>query len=140
MGKMVLKGRPIVEGKVRGEALVSAMPINFLKGVDVESGRIIEEGHELEGKVITGKILCFPHGQGSTVGSYVIYALAKKGVGPKAIVNEVADPVIVVGAIIGSIPMVDQIDITKIHSSDIVEVDGKTGTVEVLRRIRDVSH
>lgn len=49
--------------------------------------------------------------------------------------NELADPVVVVGAIIGSIPMVDHIDLTKIRSSDIVEVDGEAGTVTVFRRI-----
>ena len=135
MEKIILKGRPIDEGKARGEALVSSMPLNFLKGVDVETGRIVEEGHDLQGSVIAGKILCFPHGRGSTVGSYSIYTLAKRGVAPKAIVNEIADPVVVVGAIIGSIPMVDHIDLTKIRSSDIIEVDGEAGTVKVFRRV-----
>jgi len=135
MKKIILKGRPIVEGKARGEALVSSTPLNLLKGVDVNTGRIIEEGHDLRGAVVTGKILCFPHGRGSTVGSYTLYTLAKRGRAPKAIVNELADPVVVVGAIIGSIPMVDHIDLTKIRSSDIVEVDGEAGTVTVFRRI-----
>ena len=135
MKKIILKGRPIVEGKARGEALVSSTPLNLLKGVDVNTGRIIEEGHDLRGTVVTGKILCFPHGRGSTVGSYTLYTLAKRGRAPKAIVNELADPVVVVGAIIGSIPMVDHIDLTKIRSSDIVEVDGEAGTVTVFRRI-----
>ncbi|MCD6529515.1 DUF126 domain-containing protein [Candidatus Bathyarchaeota archaeon] len=136
MERLVLKGRPIVEGKARGEALVSSMPLNFLKGVDAETGRVIEENHDLHGAVIAGKILCFPHGRGSTVGSYTLYTLTKKGAAPKAIVNELADPVVVVGAIIGSIPMVDGIDLTKIRSSDIVEVDGESGTVTVFKRVR----
>jgi len=134
MEKLILKGRPIVEGRAKGEALVSNMPLNFLKGVDVDTGMVVEKGHDLQGAVIAGKILCFPHGRGSTVGSYTLYTLAKRGKAPKAIVNELADPVVVVGSIIGSIPMVDRIDLTKIHSSDIVEVDGETGTVTVFKR------
>jgi predicted aconitase with swiveling domain len=101
--------------------------------VDPETGRIIERGHDLEGKSVEGKVLCFPHGHGSTVGSYVLYSLAKKGIGPKAIVNEVMDPVIVVGAIIADIPMVDQIDVSQISTGDEVEVDGEKGIITISR-------
>jgi predicted aconitase with swiveling domain len=130
----VLKGRPIVSGRTRGLALVSTKPISFLGGVDPETGIIVEKGHDLEGKSVGGKVLCFPHGHGSTVGSYVLYSLAKKGTGPKAIVNEVADPVVVVGAVIAGIPMVDQIDVSQIVTGDEIEVDGEKGTVTVSRR------
>jgi predicted aconitase with swiveling domain len=62
----------------------------------------------------------------------VLYSLVKKRLGPKAIVNHVADTVVVVGAIIAEIPMVDQIDIKQIRTGDIVEVNGEKGTVQVL--------
>jgi predicted aconitase with swiveling domain len=87
----------------------------------------------LKGKSVKGKVLCFPHGHGSTVGSYVLYSLVRKGLGPKAIVNQVADTVVVVGAIISDIPMVDKIDVSWIRTGDSVEVDGKKGTVLVKR-------
>jgi len=102
--------------------------------VNPETGIIIERGHDLEGKSMKGKVLCFPHGHGSTVGSYVLYSLAKKGISPKAIINEVMDPVIVVGAIIADIPMVDQVDISQIATGDEVEVDAEKGIVTVSRR------
>jgi len=57
--------------------------------------------------------------------------LAKRGVAPKAVINQKADPVVVVGAIIADIPMVDQIDITRIETGDTVEVDAYTGVVKV---------
>lgn len=131
----MLKGRSIVPGRSRGSALVSTKPISFLGGVDPETGIIIERGHDLEGKSVKGKVLCFPHGHGSTVGSYVLYSLAKKGLGPKAIINEVMDPVIVVGAIIADIPMVDRVDVSQIATGDEVEVDGKKGVITVSRRV-----
>ena len=129
-----LKGRGIVEGKCKGEALVSLKPISFLGGVNPADGRIREENHDLKGENIKDKVLCFPHGHGSTVGSYVLYALAKRGIAPKALVNQKADPVVVVGAIIADIPMVDQIDISKIETGDIVEVDGFTGIVKIWKK------
>jgi predicted aconitase with swiveling domain len=127
----VLKGRGVVSGHCRGIGLVSSKPLSFLGGVDYNSGMVIEKGYDLKGESVKGKVLCFPYGHGSTVGSYVLYSLVKKGVGPIAIVNQVADSVVVVGAIIAEIPMVDQIDISQIRTGDLVEVDGTRGTVKV---------
>jgi hypothetical protein len=130
----LLKGRAVVAGSCRGQALVSLQPISFLGGIDPNSGAIIEKNHDLKGKRIKDKILCFPYGHGSTVGSYVLYSLVKRGLGPKAIVNQVADPVVVVGAIIADIPMVDKIDIQQIRTDDKLEVDGDRGLVKILGR------
>jgi len=127
-----LKGRPIVSGQSRGKALVSKKPISFLGGIDPETGRVVEKDHDLKDQSVKGTVLCFPHGHGSTVGSYVLYSLAKKGVGPKAIINATADPVVVVGAVIAEIPMIDHIDISQIGTGDTVEVDGEKGTVKIL--------
>jgi len=128
----VLKGRAISGGRCRGEALVSAKPLSFLGGVDYNSGVVIEKGHDLNGQLLKDRVLCFPSGHGSTVGSYVLYSLVKKGVGPKAIVNQVADTVVVVGAIIAGIPMVDQVNINRIKTGDTVEVDGDKGKVKIV--------
>jgi phosphomecalonate degydratase small subunit len=134
MKPVTLKGRAIVEGHCRAEALVSLKPISFLGGVDPADGKIIERKHDLCGLCIKDKILCFPHGHGSTVGSYVLYSLSKKGLAPKAIVNQTADPVVVVGAIIADVPMIDQVDINKIRTGDTVEVDACKGLAKILRR------
>ena len=68
-----LKGRIIYKGKAEAEALVTAQPISFYGGVDPNTGIVIEKGHELLGQSVKGKILVFPQGKGSTVGSYIIY-------------------------------------------------------------------
>jgi len=128
---ITLKGRAIWRGWARGEALVSNQPISFYGGVDPETGKIIEKGHELEGRSIAGKILVFPYGKGSTVGSYIILRLKRKGIAPKAIVNLRCEPIIAVGAIIAEIPTIDKIDISMIRDGDLVEVDG-----EILRIYR----
>ncbi|MCD6125751.1 MAG: DUF126 domain-containing protein [Thaumarchaeota archaeon] len=122
---IALKGRIIWSGWAKGEALVSNQPISFYGGIDPMTGEIVERGHELEGKSIAGKILVFPYGKGSTVGSYIILRLKKRGIAPKAMVNIRCEPIIAVGAIIAEIPTIDRIDISRIRNGDLVEVDGE---------------
>lgn len=120
-----LRGRAIYRGKARGLALVSSVPIGFLGGVDAETGKVIEVGHPLEGQCIAGRVLVFPTGKGSTVGSYTLYRLAKRGKAPAAIINARSEAIVAVGAIMAGIPMVDLVDITQIHTGDMVEVNGE---------------
>ena len=105
--------------------MVSPDPIGFLGGVDPDTGVVIESGHPLEGECVTGRVLVFPTGKGSTVGSYTLYRLARNGLAPAAIVSAEADPVVAVGAIIAEIPMVDQVDISRIRTGDRVQVRGE---------------
>ncbi|MGD8243717.1 MAG: DUF126 domain-containing protein [Anaerolineae bacterium] len=126
MPEIRVKARVVYPGRVEGEALVSREPIGFLGGVDPDSGLIIEAGHPLEGQSLVGRILVFPTGKGSTVGSYTLYRLARNGLAPTAIVNAEADPVVAVGAVIAEIPMVDRVDLSQIHTGDWVEIrDGE---------------
>jgi predicted aconitase with swiveling domain len=123
---MMLKGRVIYAGTAEGEALVALHPISFYGGVDPESGRIVERGHELQGESVRGRILVFPYGKGSTVGSYILYRLAKKRMAPAAIINEKCETIVAVGAIISGIPCVDKIDIARIKPGAHVRVSGAT--------------
>lgn len=125
----ILQGRVIREGQAEGQALVSPAAIGFLGGVDPDTGVILDPGHPLQGQSIAGKILVFPHGKGSTVGSYTILRLARAGAAPLAMINSSSEAITAVGAIIADIPMVDQIDISRIHTGDRVRVEG--GTVQV---------
>ena len=128
-----LKGRCIVEGYAEGDEIVTKDGISFMGTVNPKTGVIIERKHEIEGAVLGGKILCYPKGKGSTGGSYMLYDVVKNGVGPAAIVNMEAEQVAVIGAIVAELPMVDQIDITKIKTGDHVVVDATNGVVKVTR-------
>ena len=129
--RLALTGRVIKAGRARGAALVSPEPIGFLGGVDPDTGVVVEPGHPLEGESVAGRVLVFPTGKGSTVGSYTLYRLARNGVGPAAIINAESEPIVAVGAIISDIPMVDQVDITRLSTGDIVVVED--GIVQVER-------
>jgi predicted aconitase with swiveling domain len=129
---MKLQGRSIYRGQASGEALVTGMGISFFGGVDPESGVVVERGHELEGQSIAGKVLVFPSGKGSTVGSYTLYRLKMVGNAPVAIVNAECETITAVGCIIAEIPCVDQVPIDEMFSGEQVEVDGEQGTVAIL--------
>lgn len=126
-----MRGRMISPGKAKGEAIVSREPIGFYGGIDPKTGVVIEKGHELEGKSVKDKILVFPQGKGSTVGSYVIYGLKKNGVAPAAIVNKETETIVATGVILAGIPCVDGIDISKIKTGDKLVVDAGEAMVEV---------
>lgn len=125
-----MKGRMISPGKAEGEAIVTSEPIGFYGGIDIQTGIVIEKGHPLEGRSVNGKILVFPCGKGSTVGSYVIYGLKKNNVAPAAIINQETETIVATGVILAGIPCVDQIDISKIKDGGNITVDADQGLVE----------
>jgi len=126
-----MKGRMISPGKVEGEAIVSPDPIGFYGGIDAKTGIVIEKSHPLEGQRVTDKILVFPCGKGSTVGSYVIYGLKKNNVAPKGIINKETETIVATGVILAGIPCVDQIDIENIKDGDTIILDADNGSVEI---------
>ena len=126
-----MKGRMISPGKTEGEAIVSSEPIGFYGGIDIKTGIVIEKDHPLERRCITDKILVFPCGKGSTVGSYVIYGLKKNGVGPLGIINKETETIVATGVILAGIPCIDQIDIQKIHDGDMLLLDADNESVEI---------
>jgi hypothetical protein len=119
-----LVGRVIYDGRADGTALVSSSPMSFYGGVNPDTGEVVERGNELRGQSVKGRVLVFPHGKGSTVGSYVLYRLAKNGVAPCAMVNAKCETIVAVGAIISEIPCVDMIEISRIKPGARVRVDG----------------
>jgi hypothetical protein len=130
----VFRGRSISPGKVEGETLVSKEPIGFYGGIDAKTGIFIEKGHELEGKSVKGKILVFPCGKGSTVGSYVIYGLAKNNQAPLAILNKETETIVATGVILAGVPCVDKIPVEKISTGDRLSVDAAIGTVTIVEK------
>ncbi|ABC56642.1 MULTISPECIES: DUF126 domain-containing protein [Methanosphaera] len=129
-----IKCRIISKGKDSGNALVTKDPISFLGGVDPKTGIVIDKKHELYNECITDKILVIPSGKGSTVGSYVIYQMAKNNTAPRAIICQKAEPIIAIGAIISKIPMVDNPDvdiINTINTNDEITVDADNSTIVI---------
>ena len=130
--KIMITGRIIFAGEAEGKALVTSMGISFYGGVDPDTGVVVERSHELEGQSIAGKILVFPTGKGSTVGSYTLYRLKKNGLAPAAILNAECETITAVGCIIAEIPCLDQVDLGQLKSGQWLRVDARQGAVVVL--------
>ncbi len=133
---MRIKGRTVSKGVAEGEVILSKEPISFLGGVDPKTGVVVETGHELEGKSVVDKILVFPMGKGSTVGSYVIYQMKKNGTAPAGIINSKAEQIVASGALISGIPMIHDLDVDILEffkDGEHVVLNGDKGHVDVSR-------
>ena len=131
---MKIKGQIVSKGEASGEALVSRQAISFFGTVDLGTGKITEKGHDLYGKSISGKILVFPEGKGSTVGSFTLYRLKKGGIAPAGIIMREAEAIIASGAIISSIPLLHRLEkdpISSIKSGQKVKLDCNSGYAEI---------
>ncbi len=144
------KGRPIVPGSVRGEALVSRQGLNWLATFQesIIRGRKTAIGGDRNNpyvyrKVLTNKILVIPTGIGSTTGSLVLVEAVLRGIAPKAIIcTRIADTLTVTGAIIAyrwfnrRIVLVDSVGdklFEEVGDGDVVEVY-EDGTVKIVKK------
>jgi predicted aconitase with swiveling domain len=127
---MKMQGRSIYPGVAQGEALVTSQAISFFGGIDPETGCVVERGHTLEGQYIGGKVLVFPTGKGSTVGSYTLYRLKHNGHAPLAILNAECETITAVGCIIAEIICVDQLPIQNIPMGSRVLIDNNQVRIE----------
>jgi uncharacterized protein len=129
------QGRSICPGLAEGEALVTRQGVSFLGGVDPETGVITEVDHELHGRSMAGKVLVLPALKGSAGGMWIIIRLAKAGLGPKAIVVNKADTILVGAVIMGEIPTIDSLaadPLELVKNGDLVRINGEKGTLEIV--------
>ena len=91
---------------------------------------VSERGHPLEGRCVAGKVLVFPTGTGSTVGSFALLRMVREGVGPAALVMGNCDTTVAVGAIIAEVPCIDRVDIEAIADGDLLVVAGREVRVD----------
>ena len=125
----------ISEGKATAPAIISKDRIMFYQ-VRPEDGMMEEKNHHLEGRIIAKKVLLFPGGKRSSVVQQDgLYHLDRFHNMPAALIVQDPDPVLVAGAIIMQIPMVDRLpqefyDLVK--DDDTLCVNADEGYVEIL--------
>jgi len=131
-----------MKGTAKGEALVTRQPLCLYDSVDPKSGLVVNRRHELYGANVSGKILVFPHGIGSSTTAATILEASRCNKAPKAIINLETEPVIAVGAVLAeklygrTIPIVDKPEtnpIELIENGDIVKVDANQGLIELIK-------
>jgi predicted aconitase with swiveling domain len=135
--KIVLRGRKVVGGVAEGEALVTRDTISGWGGIDPMTGTIIETHHPLRGVSFKDKVLVFPGAKGSSGWSAAFHLSRIAGAAPKAMVFNVMNTKIALGAVVTRAPSVTDLDqdpLTVIETGDWVNVDGDRGIVEVFKK------
>ena len=124
--------RTFAEGAARGEAVVSAEPISFAGEFDAVTGMVTGRRSALRGACLTGKILVYPYGRGSSSTSSILAEALRRGTAPAAIVNVTVEHIIVVVAALvarelfgRSLPIiaVSADVLADIRSGDLIEID-----------------
>ena len=131
----VFQCRRIASGKVEAPLLISKDDICFYL-VDPARGCIIEEGHDLRGMDMSGKILVFPGGKGSSsVQLDGLYQLMLNGKSPAGMIVEYADTILITCAILMKFPLVDRVSerfYKEISNGTLCEIDADGGTITLM--------
>jgi len=119
-----------------GHALISSKHFSPRYDLDRNAGTFSRPGHPLEGESLAGKILFFPGVQGGVAGGWTFLELCSRGRGPAALVFCKTNPVMVQGAIMAGIPILDGLDpeaLTEISQGAFARVDPANLCVEIQR-------
>ena len=90
----------LVEGKAKGEALVSPEPLSFWGGYNSDNGEIIDRRHPLSGQVASGKILVLPFTKGSSTTTAVLLESVKNATAPAGIITSRVDTFLSLASIV----------------------------------------
>ena len=112
----VVRVKRIIEGEVEGSLTLYLKPISFLGEVNPEKGLLKKNNDYIN---IKNSLLVFPYSRGSTVGSYVIYALKYYGNSPKACIVMKADPILIAGCALSKTPLAVLMEV-----KDLTELQG----------------
>lgn len=137
MRKIILHGRKVVEGVTEGEALVTKDMIAGWGAIDPETGVIIERRHELYNKSFKDKVFVFQGAKGSSGWSKAFQATRIYGSQPAAMLFNVMNSKIALGAVVVHSPAMTDFDhdpTEMIETGDWVRVDADQGIVEVTKR------
>lgn len=102
------KGRIVIPGSIKGEAVVSHAGVNILasfqKSALKKAKKVIcadQNNRDLYGKDLSKKIMCLPKTIGSTTGGMVLQTVCKMGIAPSAMLfSEHIDSIAAAGSIL----------------------------------------
>jgi predicted aconitase with swiveling domain len=135
--RVVLRSHPGVGPDVEGEALVCDDGFSARYDVNRRSGVFSRESHALFGQSLVGKVCVFNTAKGGVATAWALLDMKSRGVAPAALLFRTTNPIMVQGAVLGGIALMDRLEpdpLAAIRSGDWVRVRPKEGTVEVIRR------
>lgn len=127
--------RTISAGSAQAEVLYSKDDICFYL-TDPKTGVLRDKGHDLDGISIAGKILIFPSGKGSAVvQDEGLFSLNENGNLPAAMIIETPETVLVFGALLLNIPVIDSVckdDMKKLFSGVKIQLNTEKKLLKVI--------
>ena len=123
--------------QITGKALVMREGFSPRYDLDRWTGIISRIGHSAEGESIQDKILIIPTTKGGVAGGWAFYDLLKKGIAPKALIFGKLNPVMVQGAVLARMPIMegwDQNLLQLVKTGDSVQLDPLTKTITLYQK------
>ena len=123
--------------QVAGKALVMREGFSPRYDLDRWTGIISRIGHSAEGESIQDKILIIPTTKGGVAGGWAFYDLLKKGIAPKALIFGKLNPVMVQGAVLARMPIMegwDQNLLQLVKTGDSLQLDTLAKTITLYQK------
>ena len=131
-----IRGHPGIGPRVTGEALVAKDDFSARYDLDRVKGVFSRPGHRLHGERYVGRVLVLNTAKGGVATSWMLREMSARGMGPAALLLNLANPIMAQGAAFADLPFMDRFesDITDaIATGDRVTVDPQAGEVTVER-------
>ncbi|MBM3598296.1 MAG: DUF126 domain-containing protein [Alphaproteobacteria bacterium] len=136
MAELTIKGHAGIGPAVTGTALVASDNFSARYDLDRIKGIFVRPAHKLVGQSYVGRILVLNTAKGGVATAWMLYEMASRGMAPKALLLNFANPIMAQGAALADLAFMDRFetDITRaIRTGDEVTVDPGAGTVSVRR-------
>jgi len=131
----VFQGHAGIGDEVTGEALVASDNFSARYDLDRIKGIFSRPQHKLYGQSYDGKVLILNAAKGGVASAWMLQEMVSRGVTPKALILNFANPIMAQGAAFANLAMIDRfdIDITKaIPTGAQVTIVPATGEVRLL--------
>ena len=132
-----IRGHVGIGPKVTGEALVARDDFSARYDLDRVKGVFSRPAHKLHGESYVGRILVLNTAKGGVATSWMLREMWARGMGPAALLLNLANPIMAQGAAFANLPFMDRFecDITDaVATGDVVTVDPPAGRVTVERQ------
>lgn len=130
----IYRGHPGPGLPVSGEALVAADNFSARYDLDMTRGIFSRPTHKLVGQNYVGRVLVLNIAKGGVATAWMLREMVERGLAPKALILNSANPIMAQGAAFAGLPLIDRFDcdITRaVISGEIVKIDPVLGTVTI---------
>ena len=134
-GERIYRGAAGIGDAVEGEALVAHDNFSARYDLDRIAGTFSRPGHKLFGQSYVGKILILNIAKGGVATAWMLREMTDRGMGPKALILNAANPIMAQGAAFANLPLIDRFDLditSAIKTGERVAVDPGNASLRVL--------